>query len=79
MRTCSSQAGQYCPLCGNPIAIAGGNKFQVVTDFETATADKGVQTAPWAIRLHATGCGPAGALSWLGFKRHESFPSPIRP
>jgi hypothetical protein len=25
---------------GNPISLAGGNKFQTVTDFETATPDK---------------------------------------
>ncbi|HEX9555105.1 MAG TPA: DUF6531 domain-containing protein, partial [Reyranella sp.] len=28
------------PAAGNPICLAGGNKFQAVTDFETATPDK---------------------------------------
>src|SRR5260221_803276 len=40
-----NELGECCsrpdsPVVGNPIAVAGGNKFQAVTDFETPTPDK---------------------------------------
>src|SRR5216683_3774799 len=38
-RGCANAAAGN-PAAGNPICLAGGNKFQAVTDFETATPDK---------------------------------------
>jgi hypothetical protein len=36
----NKELGYYCPVRGNPICVAGGNKFENVTDFETPTPDK---------------------------------------
>ncbi|HEX6839927.1 MAG TPA: DUF6531 domain-containing protein, partial [Stellaceae bacterium] len=55
------ELGQNCPTCGNPISLAGGNKFQTVTDFETATPDKLGFT-----RYYNSG-GALGQLTTLGY------------
>ena len=59
------------PLCGNPISVAGGNKFEQVTDFETATPDKLAFT-----RYYNSGL-PAQQTTMLGYAWRTAFDSYI--
>jgi RHS repeat-associated protein len=65
------ELGHYCPLCGNPISLAGGNKFEEVTDFETATPDKLAFT-----RYYNSGF-PAQQTTMLGYAWRTPFDSYI--
>ncbi len=65
------ELGHYCPLCGNPISVAGGNKFEQVTDFETATPDKLAFT-----RYYNSGF-PAQQTTMLGYAWRTTFDSYI--